>query len=59
MFDQIVNFFSDISHTHLNVLMLLGLSLFGGTFGGRLFQKLRIPQVVGYITVGILIGQIG
>ena len=44
---------------HLNILFLLGLALFGGTIGGRLFQKLRIPQVVGYVSLGILIGESG
>ncbi|MBD3412833.1 MAG: CBS domain-containing protein [Candidatus Aminicenantes bacterium] len=59
MFDQVMHLLSKLSHTHLNILMLLGIALFGGTFGGRLFQKLRIPQVVGYISVGILLGQTG
>lgn len=44
---------------HLNALFLLGLILFSGALGGKLFQKLRIPQVVGYIVVGILLGQTG
>ena len=48
-----------ISYLHLNILLLLGLALFGGTIGGRLFQKIRIPQVVGYIAIGILIGESG
>lgn len=39
-----------------NVILLLGLALFGGTIGGKLFQKLRIPQVVGYIIIGIIFG---
>ncbi|OGJ90539.1 MAG: hypothetical protein A2268_03650 [Candidatus Raymondbacteria bacterium RifOxyA12_full_50_37] len=43
----------------LNALLLLGVAVVGGTFGGRLFQKIRIPQVVGYITMGILIGATG
>lgn len=47
------------SSFHLNILFLLGLALFGGTIGGRLFQKIRVPQVVGYIFIGILIGQTG
>ncbi len=59
MFDQVIDLLSSLSHTHLNILVLLGLALFGGTFGGRLFQKLRIPQVVGYIAVGIVLGQTG
>ncbi len=44
---------------HINILLLLGIALFGGTVGGRLFQKLRIPQVVGYIMIGALLGQSG
>ncbi len=41
---------------HFNILLLLGLALFGGTLGGRLFQKLKIPQVVGYIFIGLILG---
>ncbi|MBR5580501.1 MAG: cation:proton antiporter [Treponema sp.] len=42
-----------------NLILLLGLIMFLGALGGRLFQKLRIPQVVGYIVIGVLIGQSG
>lgn len=42
-----------------NVILLTGIILLLGAMGGRLFQKLRIPQVVGYIVIGILIGQSG
>ncbi len=59
MFDQFSSFFTKISASHLNILFLLGLALFGGTIGGRLFQKLKIPQVVGYIAIGIVIGETG
>ena len=48
-----------IDLTHLNILFLFGLALFGGTIGGRIFSKLKIPQVVGYIIIGITIGQTG
>lgn len=47
---------SNISHLHFNMLLVLGLVLFGGTIGGRLFQKIKIPQVVGYIFIGFLLG---
>lgn len=57
MFEYLSNVFSKISVSQLNILFLLGLALFGGTIGGRLFQKLRIPQVVGYIALGIVIGE--
>lgn len=42
-----------------NILCLIGFALFFGTIGGRLFQKLHIPQVVGYIIIGIIIGESG
>jgi Kef-type K+ transport system membrane component KefB/predicted transcriptional regulator len=41
---------------HLNLLLLLGVAVFFGTAGARLFQKLRIPQVVGYIVIGLILG---
>lgn len=41
---------------HLNLLLLLGVAVFFGTAGARLFQKLRIPQVVGYIVIGVILG---
>jgi len=43
---------------HLNLALLFGLIILGGTFGARLFQKLHIPQVVGCIVVGILLGDV-
>lgn len=51
--------FSKIAVSHWNILFLLGLAVFSGTIGGRLFQKMHIPQVVGYVTLGILVGESG
>jgi len=59
MLDYLNQLLTKISLTHLNALLLLAIALFGGTIGGRLFQKLKIPQVVGYIVIGIAIGQTG
>jgi len=42
----------------LNLLVLFGLIVFAGTFASRLFQKLHIPQVVGCIVIGILLGDV-
>jgi len=42
---------------NLNVVLLFGLIVLGGAFGARLFQKLHIPQVVGAVVVGILLGR--
>lgn len=41
------------------IVLLLGIIMFFGAVGGRIFQKLRIPQVVGYIVIGIIIGSSG
>lgn len=41
------------------VLTLLGLAVFGGILGASIFQRLRVPQVVGYIVIGCLIGESG
>jgi len=43
---------------YLNLALLFGLIILGGTFGSRLVQKLHIPQVVGCIIVGILLGDV-
>jgi Kef-type K+ transport system membrane component KefB/predicted transcriptional regulator len=59
VFEPLNDILGKISVFHLNILFLLGLALFGGTIGGRIFQKLRIPQVVGYMAIGILIGESG
>ncbi|MEN8127409.1 MAG: cation:proton antiporter [Planctomycetota bacterium] len=44
---------------HLGVLVLLGLGVLGGALGAWFFQKIKVPQVVGYIAFGLLIGKSG
>ena len=44
---------------HLGVLAVLGICIAGGIIGAWIFQKLNVPQVVGYIIVGVLIGDTG
>ena len=41
------------------LVLLLGIVMFFGALGGRIFKKLKIPQVVGYIVIGIVIGSSG
>ena len=43
----------------VGLLFILGVGVFGGTLGAWLFQRIRIPQVVGYIVIGLLLGQSG
>lgn len=43
----------------LGVLGILGICVAGGIIGAWIIQKLNAPQVVGYILVGVLIGDTG
>ncbi|MBI9016795.1 MAG: cation:proton antiporter [Phycisphaerae bacterium] len=44
---------------HLNIILIMGIVIFGGIAGAKIFQKLRIPQVIGYLAIGLLIGETG
>ena len=55
----IPNFMHVMSLHGSELILLLGIMMFFGSFGGRIFQKLKIPQVVGYIVVGIILGVSG
>ena len=48
-----------IADLHFGVLVLLGMGVLGGALGAWFFQKIRVPQVVGYIAFGLLIGKSG
>lgn len=41
----------------INPILLFGIIILTGTFSARLFQKFNIPQVVGCIVVGIILGR--
>ncbi|MDD5108206.1 MAG: cation:proton antiporter [Candidatus Omnitrophica bacterium] len=58
MFNQLFHHLTNVTIPNLNGL-LLGVILFAGTIGGRTFQRFKIPQVVGYVVTGILLGQSG
>ena len=38
---------TEVNATHLPALLVVGLAIFFGTIGAKIFQRLRIPQVVG------------
>ena len=41
------------------ILLLFGMAMFFGLTGGKIFRYFRIPQVVGYIAIGIILGRSG
>ncbi|MFW5769304.1 MAG: cation:proton antiporter, partial [Spirochaetota bacterium] len=43
----------------VGILFIIGIGVFGGIIGAVIFQRLKIPQVIGYIAIGILIGKTG
>jgi len=43
----------------LNLILLIGIAIFGGTVGAKIFRRLHIPQVVGYVIIGLIIGESG
>jgi Kef-type K+ transport system membrane component KefB/predicted transcriptional regulator len=43
---------------HMNFILLIGIAILGGTIGGRIVRRLRIPQIIGYIAIGIVLGPI-
>jgi len=48
---------NSLESLHLNLLLLMGIALFGGTLGARLFKRIHFPQVVGYIVIGLVFGE--
>ena len=45
--------------TGLPILLVIGFAIFVGSIGARVFQRLHVPQVVGYIVIGVLAGRSG
>ncbi len=42
---------------HLPIILVVGLAVVFGTVGASIFQRLRIPQVVGTIVIGLVAGR--
>jgi len=43
----------------MEILFLVGITMFLGTLGGKFCQHFKVPQVTGYILVGLLLGKHG
>lgn len=59
MIKEITGMLDFMTLSPANSIMVIGVILFLGTLGGFIFKLLKLPQVVGYIAIGILIGQTG
>ncbi|MCE5340368.1 MAG: cation:proton antiporter [Planctomycetaceae bacterium] len=46
-------------HISHSVLFILGLGIFCGLLGAWFFQRIKFPQVMGYIIIGLIIGESG
>jgi len=42
---------------HMNVLLVIGIIMLLGAVFGRLFQKLKMPSVMGYMMIGLILGE--
>jgi Kef-type K+ transport system membrane component KefB len=41
----------------MNVLLIVGLIILLGSIGGKIFSKFNMPQVMGYMIMGLLLGE--
>jgi len=55
MFDN-VNTVLASTGSGMHLVLLIGTAIFCGTVAARVFQKLRIPQITGFIVVGVMLG---
>ena len=45
-----------VQSEEINIILLIGIAIFGGTVGARIFHRLSIPRIVGYVAIGIVLG---
>ena len=46
-----------IQQLDVYILLLGGLIIIGGFAAGKLFQKIQIPRVLGFIVIGLILGE--
>jgi len=57
MFDEINTVLAS-TDTGLHLVLLIGVAIFCGTIGARVFQALKIPQIIGFIVIGVGLGPV-
>ena len=40
----------------VNIILLIGIAIFTGTVGAKVIQKFHITQIIGYVTIGLILG---
>jgi len=40
----------------VNLVLLIGLAILAGTVGAKIIKMLHIPQIIGYIAIGVILG---
>jgi Kef-type K+ transport system membrane component KefB len=40
----------------VNIILLIGIAIFTGTVGAKVIQKFHIPQIIGYVVIGLILG---
>lgn len=43
---------------HVNIVLLVGVTIFLGIVGARVFKRFHIPQIIGFVTIGIILGPV-
>jgi Kef-type K+ transport system membrane component KefB/predicted transcriptional regulator len=43
---------------NLNILFIIGIAIFAGAVSARIFRRFRIPQVVGCVSIGLILGPV-
>ncbi|NQT32706.1 MAG: cation:proton antiporter [Candidatus Omnitrophica bacterium] len=41
----------------MNILLVIGVIIILGAVGGKIFKKLNLPQITGYIIIGLILGR--
>jgi len=45
-----------LAETGGGLILPIGVAVFGGTVGAKIIQRFHIPQIIGYIVIGVLLG---
>lgn len=47
---------SSIEHFSIPILLIIGIAIFLGFYTGKITQKIKLPSIIGYMIIGVLLG---